>query len=164
MSSRIYGTPKFRMRAMSHKVNYGDNIFFLNMKVKILKNCLKLDIDWELFLEKINEEILFVVVAIEKLYGLLKESPFIVNRSENLKAIQRLKVQIIGLLSSIIDGEGKYSGLLENRISQYNTVRKNFLHNIEEIKNIITGINEKAVEEQYIISEEEYKHLLANDE
>ena len=149
---------------MSHKVNYGDNIFFLNMKVRILKNCLKLEIDRELFLEKINEEILFVVVAIEKLYGLLKESPIIVNRSENLKAIQRLKGQLIGLLTSIIDGDSRYSMLMENRFSQYNTVRENFLQNIEEIKNIITGINEKVGEEQYIISEEEYKHLLSDDE
>ena len=149
---------------MSHKVNYGDNIFFLNMKVRILKNCLKLEIDRELFLEKINEEILFVVVAIEKLYGLLKESPIIVNRSENLKAIQRLKGQLIGLLTSIIDGDSRYSMLMENRFSQYNTVRENFLQNIEEIKNIITGINEKGIEEQHIISEEEYKHLLSDDE
>lgn len=149
---------------MSHKLNYGDNIFFLNMKVRILKNCLKLEIDRELFLEKINEEILFIVVAIEKLYGLLKESPIIVNRSENLKAIQRLKGQLIELLTNIIDGDSRYSMLMENRLSQYNTVRENFLQNIEEIKNIITGINEKVVEEKYIISEEEYKHLLAGDE
>ena len=149
---------------MSHKINYGDNIFFLNMKVRILKNCLKLEIDRELFLEKINEEILFIVVAIEKLYGLLKESPIIVNRSENLKAIQRLKGQLIELLTNIIDGDSRYSMLMENRVSQYNTVRENFLQNIEEIKNIITGINEKVVEEQYIISEEEYKHLLSGDE
>lgn len=149
---------------MSHKLNYGDNIFFLNMKVRILKNCLKLEIDRELFLEKINEEILFIVVAIEKLYGLLKESPIIVNRSENLKAIQRLKGQLIELLTNIIDGDSRYSMLMENRLSQYNTVRENFLQNIEEIKNIITGINEKVVEEKYIISEEEYKHLLSGDE
>ncbi len=149
---------------MSHKINYGDNIFFLNMKVRILKNCLKLDIDRELFMEKINEEILFIVVAIEKLYELLKENSIIVNRSESLKGIQRLKGQIVGLLTSIIDGDSRYSTLMENRFSHYNTVRENFLHNIEEIKNIITGINTKAVEEQYIISEEEYKHLLSDYE
>lgn len=149
---------------MPHKLNYGDNIFFLNMKVRILRNCLKLDIDRELFLENINEEILFIVVAIEKLYGLLKESPIIVNRAENLKAIQRLKLQIISLLTSIIEGESSYSAHMESRFTHYKTVRENFLNNIEEIKGIITEISEKAAEEQHIISEEEYKHLLSNDE
>jgi hypothetical protein len=152
------------MRAMSHKVNYGDNIFFLNMKVRTLKNGLRLDIDKDLFLEKINEEILFIVVAVEKIYQLLKESSLIVNRLDSLKSIQRLKGQIISLLTSILDGHASCSSLMEDRYSQYKTVRENFLHNIEEIKSIITGINEKAMEEQYIISEEEYKYLLSNDE
>jgi hypothetical protein len=149
---------------MSHTVNFGDNIFFLTMKVRTLKNSLKLDIDSDLFLETINKEIIFIMLTLDKIFEFLKESSLIIDKLENLKNVQRLKLQLIHLLSGILEGKSSFSSFMKSNFGEFRKMRDECQQNIEEIKSMITGISEKAVEDRYIISEQEYRHLLSDEE
>jgi hypothetical protein len=134
------------------------------MRVKTLKNSLKLDIDRDLFLETINKEIIFITLTLNKIFGFLKESSLIIDRLENLKNVQRLKLQLINLLSGILDGKSSFSSFMKSNFDEFRKMRDECRKNIEEIKSMITGIKEKALEDRYIISEQEYRHLLSDDE
>ena len=149
---------------MSHKINFADNIFLLTMKIKTLKHILKLDIDGDLFQKRINEEIHFIAATSDEIYNLLKESQFIIDRAENLKNLQRLKFQFCQLLSAILDGTSSFSFSMEEYLEEYRIIRNDFMQDVGEIKAIIMGISEKTTEEKYIISEEEYRSLLAQED
>ena len=149
---------------MSHKITFADNIFFLAMKIKTLKKALVLDIDRDLFGKSIDEEIRFLASALDEIYTFLKDSQVIIDRTENLKNIQRLKLQFCYLLKSILDGTGSMSLALEEYYEEYRIVRTDYLQDIEKIRDSISGITEKSIEEKYIISEEEYRSLFSQED
>ena len=149
---------------MSHKITFADNIFFLAMKIKTLKKALVLDIDRDLFGKSIDKEIRSQASALDEIYTFLKDSQVIIDRTENLKNIQRLKLQFCYLLKSILDGTGSMSLALEEYYEEYRIVRTDYLQDIEKIRDSISGITEKSIEEKYIISEEEYRSLFSQED
>ena len=149
---------------MTHRIHYQDDIFFLSLKIKALRSGLNLDLDENLFLEQIHQEISFMAAVIENLYLELKQSSLILGKAEILKDIQRLKTGFIRLIDCVLDGKVHCSGALQLYFSEYERMRATFILNVEEIKNLISGINGRSHEIEYIVSEEELRYLLATDE
>ncbi len=149
---------------MPYKIHYLDNIFLLSMKMKTLRNGLKLDFDADLFIDQIRDEITFVADTIDRLYQDVKASSLIVGKAEILKSLQRLCTGFANLLKSILDGKARCASSLQPYFSEYDDILENLTLNVEEIKNMITGINSRAHEMKYIISEEEYRCLFAAED
>ena len=146
---------------MANKINFSDNIFYLTMWVKTLNSSLKLDIDRQLFQKSVTREIGFLAATIDEIYSLLKSNAVIIDRGENLKGIQRLKIQFNHLLAAILEGN---TDLAQDHVGEYRKIQTRFREDIEEIRDIITGISEKSIEEKYTISEEEYRSLFAHED
>ena len=146
------------------RVNFGDNIFFLAMKVKTLRDSINLDLDNNLYGDSVLEEILFITVTIGKICAALKNSSFITNRLEYLKSLQRLKRQFISLLDSLLNGTASYSGFLAGHMDRLKRISESYLTDIEEIREMISTLSGESQEDEYIISREEYKFLLSDSE
>jgi len=145
-------------------MNYADNIFFLKMRLKAIRGGLKLDLDASLYARAVHAEVLFISSVSEQLYSRLRESSVIVDKLENLKAVQRLTADLIQLLTEILEQKPPFAAALSEHAAEYGELRDELVRRVDEVKKHMTGINEKAIENRYIISEDEYKSLLANEE
>ena len=149
---------------MPYRIHYQDNIFLLFMKIKTLKNGLNLDFDADLFMDQIRDEIAFIADTIDRLYQGIKASSLIVGKAEILKSLQRLCSSFADLLQSILENKARSTAGLSPYFLEYEGIRANVLLNVAEIKNLATGMNSRAQEIKYIISEEEYRYLFAGED
>lgn len=149
---------------MLEKYNYNDNIFYLTLKIKLLQESSKLDINNENLLKNIVNNIFFISQSIQDFFISLKNTSIIQNRTSHLKNLQRLGKKMITLLTEIIEGKSVNSKYLKDYFDKFNLIISMLSDNKEEIKLIITENNQKPQEEKLIISETEYKFLFSNEE
>jgi hypothetical protein len=134
------------------------------MKVKTLRDSVNLDLDNNLYGDRIFEEIVFIAVTIGKIFTALKNSSFITNRLEYLKSLQRLKRQFVSLLDSLLSGTASYSGFPAEHMDRLKRISESYQTDIEEIREMISTLSGESREDEYIISREEYKYLLSDSE
>lgn len=134
------------------------------MKVKTLRDSINLDLDKDLYGDRVFEEIVFIAVTISKIFTALKNSSFITNRLEYLKSLQRLKRQFVSLLDSLLSGTASYSVFSAEHMDRLKRISDSYQTDIEEIREMISTLSGESQEDEYIISREEYKYLLSDSE
>ena len=149
---------------MPQKIDYGDNIFFLSMKARTLKDSVKLELQTDLLLEPLNREILFLVKTTQYLFQQLKESSHIRNRAEHLRDIRRLINTLIEFFMEIEKGETSLSTALRSESGEYRILEKELENSRSEASELLTIVTGSGQEERYTISEEEYKILLSEED
>jgi len=166
MSSHGPDEPKLltgSAETMVKRINFGDDIFFLAMKIKHLKYAAKLELSPELFRASIAEELEFVFAALQKIYASLKKSSLVINRGEYSKNLLRLMRSFNALVDDIITGEAGYSAMIADRHEAMSDSRKSIEPAMEEIQRLLSQYDEASEEGRDIISEEEYRHLLSEE-
>jgi len=148
---------------MVKRINFGDDIFFLAMKIKHLKYAAELELSPELFRDNIAEELEFVFSALQKIYSSLKKSSLVINRGEYIKNLLRLMHSFTALIDDIAAGEAGYAAMVADQRDALNHSRRAMGPAIEEIAQLLTQYDEAGEEGKDIISEEEYKHLLSEE-
>ena len=83
-------------------VHYTDNIFFLHLLVKTMKDGLKLDLAGGFFIQKIIQDIFFYATTIDHIYKKLKNNPHLLKRTIYLKNMQRLKKSFSEMIDDIL--------------------------------------------------------------
>ena len=149
---------------MPRSMNYADNIFFLKLRLKTLEDCLKLELDPALYARAVHEEILFIHSAAGQLYARIQESSLVVSRLENIKSIHRVILDLSRLLAAVLEQKMAFSSALSEYEADYHRISDELRASGEQTKGYLTGVNDKALENRYIISEDEYKHLFADEE
>ena len=144
---------------MTKKINYEDDIFTLSLLVRNLTDMLKLDIDPEFFLRRIESDIVFLDGAIGRVYQILTSGPFFVKRHEYLQSMQRLKRSFVELLSAIVDRRFPFAEHMSGSVDAYR--RMCDAHN-EDLSAINSSLSQtKGQEEEHIVSTDEFKNLLS---
>jgi hypothetical protein len=149
---------------MPQNFNYDDNMFYLSLKVKVLKDGLKLDINNSLFLANFLAEIYFIAENITKVSDSLKSSGLVVGRVEHCKNLTRLEKQFTSLLTDILHKEILFTNCLEENFDRFKKIMLMLSNDMTELKHILSDEKAKSEEDRYIISEEEYKVLLSTNE
>jgi hypothetical protein len=144
---------------MTKKINYEDDIFSLSLLIRGLSDIVKLEIDPEFFRDRIEGDIRFIDGAIRRIYESLAGGPFFVKRHEYLKGMQRLKRAFVELLDAILDKRVAFAEYLSGSLENLRQMRDVHDRDIGDIRSSLS--QSKGMEQEHIISEDEYKILLS---
>ena len=147
---------------MTRRINYEDDIFTLALQVRCLQDTLKLEVDPELFRDRILGDIAWLDATIGRLYRSLRESSLYVKRQEYLRELQKLKRAFLEPLDALIQGHSPFSGHLAGGLTDLRVVRDANARDIEEMKLLLSEV--AAPEEQHIVSTEELRFLMSPDD
>ena len=149
---------------MVKRTNFGDDIFFLTMKVKNLRDGCKLELSPDLFTRNISDELRFIFAALARINSTIRASAFAINRTEYLKDLLRLHRNFAELIDSITGGEAAYSAMLGEGKAALIGISEKTRSDIDELLALLTRLGETNEEGTDIISEEEYRILLSDGE
>jgi hypothetical protein len=147
---------------MTKKINFEDDIFTLSLLVRNLSDILKLEIDAEFFRDRIDGDVSFIDTAARRIHESLAESPLFLKRQEYLKGMQRMKRSFIGLLDAILEKRLPSAEFLLGQADRYRAIRAAHEKDLEEITAALS--KSSGLEEQHMVSENEFKILLSPTE
>jgi hypothetical protein len=108
-------------KAMNKRINFEDNIFILNGRIRMIRDLLILDTDPDLFLEKTIEDIDFIDKTLETLLENLIENKRLLERDVEFDNLSDLEWQFARVLSDFLDSPGNISAaqfpVLKGKIS-----------------------------------------------
>lgn len=149
---------------MSARINYDDNLFYVNTWLRQLHSSLNLDMDSDIFLHKIVEDILFIHEVLMKLNSTLMKNAFFINRLEYLRMLVLAKKEFVQFLEELQMNSSAFAGNLLPFHGQFSQCRNVHYADIEEITDILereSGVNQ---EESDIISSDEYRYLFKQED
>ena len=147
---------------MTRRINYEDDIFTLALQVRWLQDALKLDIDPEMFRDRLLGDLSWIESTIGALYHSLRESSLYVKRQEHLKELQKLKRSFAEALDAVVEKRSPFAAHVPERLEEMRGSRDAQLRDIEEIRALIAGTG--APEGEHIVSAEELKFLMTAEE
>lgn len=145
---------------MAEKLYYDDNIFYLNEIVANLDDAVRLDIDSDLFLDKVVDDIMFVETTLGRLYVSLNENDLLIRRAEHLKRIMRSKHLFAELLENIIAGNSSLGKNLYPFFPKFKELINEQDAHIDEIQRLLSSSADEAVKNEDMVSQEEFRILL----
>ena len=148
---------------MAEKLYYDDNIFYLNEIVSNLDDAVRLDIDSDLFLDKVVEDIMFVESTIGRLYVSLKENDLLIRRAEHLKRIMRTKHLFAQLLENITTGDSSLGKNLYPFFSKFKELIDEQHEHFDEIRRLLSSSTTAPVKNEDMVSQEEFRILLEDN-
>ena len=162
MSSDPGVTPIIAMGDMTRRINYEDDIFTVALQVRCLQDALKLEVDAELFAERIAGDIGWIDAISGSLYRSLRESSLYVKRQEHLKELAKLKRYFAEALDTVLERAAPLSDALLERLPGLRGLREAQVRDVAEIKLLLEG--KGTAEDEHIVSPEELKYLMTSDE
>jgi hypothetical protein len=94
---------------MTKHINFEDNIFILNVRIRMIRDLLALDADPGLFLDKTIDDVEFIDHTLDTLLGILMENSRLLERDEELDNLSSLEWQFSRVLSDFFSGAGTIS-------------------------------------------------------
>jgi len=150
------------MSEMTRSINYEDDIFTVALQVRCLQDALKLEVDPELFAERIAGDIGWIDSITGSLYRSLRESSLYVKRQEHLKELAKLKRYFSEALDAVLGRTAPLSDALLERLPGLRGIRDAHARDIADIKLLLEG--KGSPEEEHIVSQEELKFLMTSDD
>ncbi|MDR0583471.1 MAG: hypothetical protein LBG57_03875 [Treponema sp.] len=83
---------------MTMYINFEDNLFILNVRIRMIRDLLRLDPDPGLFLERTVDDMEFIDKALEFLTGNLKENTRLFDRDREFDNLSNIEWQFSQLL------------------------------------------------------------------
>lgn len=149
---------------MARRVNYADNIFYLNLILKQAGSSLKLNVDAELLKDKLIEDLLFLDRSCGSIFSSLQANHMLIDRLDHLKDLAKFNRQYIGLLEDIAKGSLAGASVLEDQREVLERIRQGRSRELAEIREAIASHRLSAGDKEQIVSEEEFKFLLSSGE
>jgi hypothetical protein len=147
---------------MTRRINYEDDIFTVALQVRCLQDALKLEVDPELFSDRIAGDIGWIDSITGSLYRSLRESALYVKRKEHLKELAKLKRYFAEALDAVLERKAPLADALMEKLPGLRGIRDSHAKDIAEIKDILEG--KASPEEEHIVSAEELKFLMTADD
>ena len=98
-----------KIKGMNKHINFEDNIFVLNIRIRMIRDLLILDTDTELFLDKTLDDIDFINSILRTLLLSLKENYRLIERDEQFHNLAETERQFCEVLNELDHGEGNIS-------------------------------------------------------
>jgi hypothetical protein len=94
---------------MNKQINFGDAIFILNTRVRMLRDMLVLDADPDFFLDQTLADVDFIDAALEALLRELLENTHLIDRDGHFRSLHETERQFLGVLWDLANGSGTVS-------------------------------------------------------
>ena len=98
-------------QGMNKHINFEDNIFVLNIRIRMIQDLLVLDTDAELFLNKTLDDLTFINSSLGILFVSLKENSRLIGRDEQFHNLAETERQFCEVVHELDHGEGNISAL-----------------------------------------------------
>ena len=147
---------------MTKRINYEDDIFFLLLLLRRLREGLKLKIDMEYFGSKIVDDIVFIDEKIEVILNLLKAHSLLLKEEEYLLDLRKLENLFIDFLNDLRDKNFPGSYYFSDLLTGFEKIQAKHEEFLESIKIMLREIENREADAEQIVSEEEFKFLLSN--
>jgi hypothetical protein len=149
-----------RKRNMTENVNYEDNLYFLSRTIDLLDQGARLNLDRELFYEKILDTLFFTDRILQNIFANLTENNYLINRNIYLHSLMKKKKKFTNILSLYIDRE-QNEWVLEKEIkSKLQRILEIHLADISDIRKTLSLTDDRG-EDREIISQNEMNFLMA---
>ncbi|MHB9291005.1 hypothetical protein Holit_00075 [Hollandina sp. SP2] len=96
---------------MNKHINFEDNIFLINIRLRMVQDMLVLEPDPELFLKKTMEDIDFIDDILGLLLDGLLENSHLIERNEQMVNLYDIECQFLQILTQFLTGSGNISVL-----------------------------------------------------
>jgi hypothetical protein len=150
------------MSDMTRKINYEDDIFTVALQVRCLQDALKLEVDPELFADRIAGDIGWIDSITGSLYRSLRESSLYVKRQDHLKELAKLKRYFSEALDAVLGRTVPLADPLLEKLPGLRAIRDAHARDVADIKLLLEG--KGSPEEEHIVSPEELKFLMTSDD
>jgi hypothetical protein len=150
------------MSDMTRKINYEDDIFTVALQVRCLQDALKLEVDPDLFADRIAGDIAWIDSITGNLYRSLRESSLYVRRQDHLKELAKLKRYFSEALDAVLSRKVPLSDALLEKLPGLRGIRDAHSRDVADIRLLLEG--KGSPEEEHIVSPEELKFLMTSDD
>jgi hypothetical protein len=107
---------------MNKHINFEDNIFILNVRIRMIRDLLKLDPDPALFLDKTLDDLEFIGKTLETLLGSLIANPRLLDRNPQFENLSDAEWQFSQILARFAGDDSPFTESrlpeLRNRIAR----------------------------------------------
>ena len=149
---------------MTRRVNYDDNIFYLTLVFKGIAAGLKLNIDTGLYRDRIVEDIRFLDKTCSSIYQSLKANHLMIDRLIHIKGMQKLSADFVALLEDILEERLPLASALEQDFDLLQRIQSNREVELSGFKEMTARLGESGGDQEQIVSEQEFKFLLSEDQ
>jgi hypothetical protein len=144
---------------MSKQINFEDNIFILNTRIRMIRDILILDADPDIFLDKTLTDVDFIDAALGVLMRNLIENTYLIERNGQFYNLHETEQQFLKVLWDLANGSGTVS------VTPYPVLRDKIAlireHTLERQKTIEQYISDEAVpSSEPMVSSDELNELL----
>ncbi|GAB6091368.1 hypothetical protein [Spirochaeta dissipatitropha] len=144
---------------MGYRINYEDNIFFINSQIKTLQKGLNLEIDPEYFRDKLIDDIFFIDACVVRLFQSLEDNPHLISRNQHLKDLQHTISMFCDFINGILQDKFRFAGQLQNARIKLQACLSDQQSRYDKIRSLIQS-EQNLDEKEDTISQDELRHLL----
>lgn len=147
---------------MTRRINFEDNLFYLNVILKQVAAGLKLNIDGDLYRERILADLAFANRTLHRLHRSLEANPRMIDRIQVLHRLQQTMGRFLELLDSLKSAEAlPGAAMFEPDQERLATMRTEREQDVREIREAMRQAGASTAEEEHIVSAEEFRSLLS---
>lgn len=139
---------------MKAKIHYEEDLFFLNLQMKWLREGLQLTVDPDYFQDKILADLRFVDATLDKILSTLKENPNLIRRAEYLYNLVKVEGSFIELLTSVLGGTGELQEALSPYRDELLQRRESHDADVQEIRTLLKLVSQEDEREDVITADE----------
>ncbi|MDR3122312.1 MAG: hypothetical protein LBU16_00845 [Treponema sp.] len=144
---------------MNKQINFGDTIFILNARIRMIRDLLILDADPDFFLDKTLSDVDFIDAALGALLRDLIDNTFLIDRNGHFHNLYETERQFLKVLWDLENGSATVS------VSPYPALREKVSllrdHSLERQKIIEQSFSvEEAPSSEPLVSSDELNELL----
>jgi hypothetical protein len=144
---------------MNRQINFGDTIFILNARIRLIRDLLILDADPDFFLDKTLSDVDFIDAALGALLGELIENTRHIDRNGQFLNLRETERRFVAVLWDFANGSGAMS------VAPYPALREKLGlirdHSLERQKTIERSLSvDAAPSSEPLVSSDELNELL----
>lgn len=148
---------------MKAKIHYEEDLFYLTLLMKGLREGLKLSIDAEYFQDKFLADIRFVDSTLDKILATLRENPNLIRRAEYLYHLVKVEGTFLELLSAVLAQDSDLGEALAPYRNEFLTRQESHDADIHEIRTLLRLVG-PGEEREDVITPDELTLLTRPDE
>lgn len=148
---------------MAKRIHFEDNIFFINLLIRSIRDAGQLELDPELFMLKLMDDLRFVDRILNTLLAELLANSRLLERQEQLVNIAETEERYMAVLNTIVNGHGYWARDLGPLVEDIELIKQSSRKRCSTIL-AETAVAPNRDEDQAVVSSFELNELLRGDD
>ncbi|MHC6204405.1 hypothetical protein ACYULU_14600 [Breznakiellaceae bacterium SP9] len=144
---------------MNKRINFENNIFILNVRIRLLKDMLSVDTDPDIFLDKTIDDIYFINTTMDILLDNLVKNKHLIERDTQFDNLSELEWQYSQVLNGFLSGNGVIPSMIALQFQKKIIELRSFSQKRQEIIGDSIGKG-NLVSAESMVSYDELSELL----